>query len=161
MLAKIRINKNKKKMNRGLTDDLYVNTEYAVDVENLVVHYETGATTVNAVNSINIKLRKRGVLGIVGETGAGKTTAMLSLMRLVPSPPGVIKSGKIIVNGIDMSKLSSQELGAVRGKEISMIFQDPMTSLNPVMTVGEQIAESIMQHESVGLAEAMKGQWLF
>ena len=148
--------KNAEKIRMNLPDDVYVNSEYAVDVEGLVVYYETGNITVKAVNSIDIKLRKRGVLGIVGETGAGKTSAMLSLMRLVPFPPGVTKSDKIIVNGIDMSKLSPQELGAVRGKEISMIFQDPMTSLNPVMTVGEQIAESIMQHEAANLAEAMK-----
>jgi len=143
--------KNKQKI-----DGASLNSEYAVDVENLVVHYETSAAIVKAVNSISIKLKKGKVLGIVGETGAGKTTAMLSLMRLVQSPPGVVKNGKIIVNGIDMLSLSPDELGIVRGKEISMIFQDPMTSLNPVMTVGDQIAESIIQHESLNKIEAFK-----
>ena len=146
---------NKVRAKTKLPDDVYVKSDYVVDVENLEVHYETGGITVKAVNSIDIKLKRRGVLGIVGETGAGKTSAMLSLLRLVPSPPGIIKSGKIVVNGIDMSKLSTQDLGSVRGKEISMIFQDPMTSLNPVMTVGEQIAESIMQHEALNLVDAM------
>jgi peptide/nickel transport system ATP-binding protein len=131
-------------------------TNYAVDVQDLTIHYETGNTVVKAVNSIDIRLKKKSVMGIVGETGAGKTTAMLSLMRLVPNPPGVIKSGKIVVNGIDMSKLAPRELGVVRGKEISMIFQDPMTSLNPVMTVGDQIAESIALHEGLGPNVAME-----
>lgn len=133
-----------------------IDTDYAVDVENLVIHYETEQSTVMAVNSIDLKLKRKSIMGIVGETGAGKTTAMLSLLRLVPNPPGVIKSGKILVNGLDMQKLSTKELSAVRGSEIAMIFQDPMTSLNPVMSVGEQIAESILQHESVGNVEAMK-----
>jgi len=131
------------------------NTEYAVDVEDLVIHYETEGSTVKAVNSIDLKLRKKSIMGIVGETGAGKTTAMLSLLRLVPNPPGVVKSGKIIVNGIDMQALSQKELSKVRGKEIAMIFQDPMSSLNPVLTIGEQIAESIVLHERLRPAAAM------
>ena len=145
-----------KKKKITLSDNIYADTGYAVDAENLTLHYKTGDTVVKAVNSINIKLKRGSVLGIVGETGAGKTTAMLSLMHLVPNPPGVMESGRIIVNGIDMSKLSHREIGLVRGKEIAMIFQDPMTSLNPVMTVGEQIAESIVQHESVSMTEAVK-----
>lgn len=130
-------------------------TDYAIEVENLEIYYETDRSVVKAVNSIDLKLRKKSVMGLVGETGAGKTTAMLSLMCLIPSPPGVIKKGKVIVNGIDMRSLSKRELGAVRGKEISMIFQDPMSSLNPVMTVGQQIAESIIMHEKISGAEAM------
>lgn len=133
-----------------------MNTDYAVDIENLVIHYATEQSTVKAVNSINLKLKRKSIMGIVGETGAGKTTAMLSLLRLVPNPPGVIKSGKIMVNGLDIQKLSTKELCAVRGREIAMIFQDPMSSLNPVMTIGEQIAESILQHELVGKDEATK-----
>lgn len=133
-----------------------INTDYVIDVEDLVIHYETEQSTVMAVNSIDLKLKRKSILGIVGETGAGKTTAMLSLLRLVPNPPGIIKSGKIIVNGLDIQKLSTKELSAVRGSEIAMIFQDPMTSLNPVMSVGDQIAESIIQHESVGKVKAME-----
>ena len=137
-------------------DSLREQSDYAVDIENLTIHYETGSSVVKAVNDISIKLQKGTVLGLVGETGAGKTTSMLSLLRLVPNPPGVIKSGKILVNGIDISALGAKDLGNVRGKEISMIFQDPMTSLNPVMTVGDQITESILQHEKVGKATAVE-----
>lgn len=131
-------------------------TERAVDVENLIVHYVTSSETVEAVNSINLKLKRKKTLGLVGETGAGKTTAMLSLMRMVPSPPGKIIDGKIKVNGLDMMKLSPAQLQSVRGSEIAMIFQDPMTSLNPVLTVGDQIAESILLHRNVSKAEALE-----
>jgi len=151
-----RLKNLRKKKTITLPDNVYVKTDYAVDVENLSVRYEVGDTVVRAVNSIDIKLKKGSVLGIVGETGAGKTTAMLSLMHLVPDPPGIVDCDRLIINGIDMSKLTSRELGLVRGKDIAMIFQDPMTSLNPVMTIGEQIAESIVQHEAVSIAEAMK-----
>lgn len=130
-------------------------TKWVVDVENLVVHYVTSSETVKAVNSINLKLEKKKTLGLVGETGAGKTTAMLSLMRMVPNPPGEIVSGRIKVNGLDMMQLSPAQLQSVRGSEIAMIFQDPMTSLNPVLTVGEQIAESILIHRSVTNAVAL------
>lgn len=131
-------------------------TKWVVDVEDLVVHYVTSSETVKAVNSINLKVEKKKTLGLVGETGAGKTTAMLSLMRMVPNPPGEIVSGRIKVNGLDMMQLSPAQLQSVRGSEISMIFQDPMTSLNPVLTVGEQIAESILLHRNVTRAEALK-----
>ena len=131
-------------------------TDLAIDIEGLYINYQTHGRNVKAVNGIDLKVKKKSVMGIVGETGAGKTTAMLSLLRLVPDPPGIVKSEKIAVNGIDMAKLSDKELGAVRGKEISMIFQDPMTSLNPVLTVGDQIAESIMMHEGLGPAAAVQ-----
>lgn len=131
-------------------------SQFAVEVENLVVQYVTSAETVEAVNSIDLKLKKRSTLGLVGETGAGKTTAMLSLMKMVPSPPGVIKSGSIKVNGLDIMKLTPAELQSVRGSEIAMIFQDPMTSLNPVITVGDQIAESILLHRNISKAEAFE-----
>lgn len=130
-------------------------TEWAVDVEGLTVHYVTSAETVKAVNAIDLKLKKKRTLGLVGETGAGKTTAMLSLMRMVPDPPGQIISGQIRVNGLDMMQLTPAELQSVRGGEIAMIFQDPMTSLNPVLTVGDQIAESILLHRNVSKSEAM------
>ena len=121
--------------------------ELVLDIENLVIHFELEDETVYAVNGIDMKLGKGKILGLVGETGAGKTTTALSALRLVPDPPGVIKSGKIMVAGHDIMKLSSTELQKVRGKDVSMIFQDPMTSLNPVYTVGQQIAESIYLHE--------------
>lgn len=143
----------KKKTNISLNR---VDSEYAVEIEGLEIVYKTDAATVHAVNSIDLKLKKKSVLGLVGETGAGKTTAMLSLLKLIQSPPGIIQSGKIRVNGLDIMSLSPEELCAVRGSEISMIFQDPMTSLNPVMTVGEQIAESVLLHDGVSREEAMK-----
>ena len=101
-------------------------TDLAVSVENLVVHYETSSETVEAVNSISFSLKKKRTLGLVGETGAGKTTAMLALMNMVPNPPGRIIEGEIRVNGLDMRKLTPAQLQHVRGSEIAMIFQDPM-----------------------------------
>ena len=95
-------------------------------------------------------------MGLVGETGAGKTTTALSILNLVPSPPGVIKSGSIVLDGEDVLQMSEKELEQMRGNDVAMIFQDPMTALNPVITVGEQIAESIMLHEHVSQKEAME-----
>ncbi|MEM1485046.1 ABC transporter ATP-binding protein [Oscillospiraceae bacterium PP1C4] len=125
-----------------------------LDVKDLVVHYETEDGNVKAVNGIDIQLGRGKTLGLVGETGAGKTTAALAILRLVPEPPGVIKKGSIHVDGNDMMSLSPTQLEQVRGKEVSMIFQDPMTALNPVFTVGEQIAESIEIHEKLPKAKA-------
>lgn len=126
----------------------------AVEIRNLVVEYRTSKEVVQAVNGIDLKLVRKRTLGLVGETGAGKTTAMLALMGLVPNPPGIIVDGSIRVNGIDMRALTPEQLSAVRGKELAMIFQDPMTSLNPVLTVGEQIQESILFHEDISKKEA-------
>ncbi len=125
-----------------------------LNIKNLVVHYETESGTVEAVGGIDITLKKRRALGLVGETGAGKTTTAKAMLRLVPDPPGVIKSGVIELDGEDILKKSVRELEKIRGKDISMIFQDPMTALNPVFTVGEQIAESIRLHEPVSGEEA-------
>jgi len=123
-------------------------------VKDLVVHYILENETVEAVNGISFSLKKSRTIGLVGETGAGKTTTALSIMNIVPSPPGSIVSGDIEVCGHKMLKRSPKELAKIRGKDIAMIFQDPMTSLNPVMTVGSQIAESVFIHEDVGKAEA-------
>lgn len=130
--------------------------ELILDVKDLVVHYELEEETVYAVNGIDLQLRRGETLGLVGETGAGKTTAALAILRLVPDPPGVVKSGTITVAGHDMMSVSAKELEEIRGKDVSMIFQDPMTALNPVLTVGEQIAESIQIHERVSAGEAME-----
>jgi len=125
-----------------------------LDIKNLTVHFVTEDETVEAVNDVSIHLKKGEILGLVGETGAGKTTTALATLNLVPNPPGVIKSGSIHVCGKDMLKLTPKELERVRGSDVSMIFQDPMTSLNPVFTVGEQIAESIRLHETCTKQEA-------
>lgn len=128
--------------------------DIVLDIQDLAIRYVTDDATTYAVNHINLKLKRQGTLGLVGETGAGKTTTVLSILNLIPDPPGVIDSGKILVNGRDVQKLSQKELSEMRGKEVAMIFQDPMTSLNPVMTVGDQIAESIMLHEGLNKHDA-------
>ncbi|MDK4490966.1 ABC transporter ATP-binding protein [Fusobacterium necrophorum] len=127
-----------------------------LEIKNLEVQYVTDEETVYAVNSIDIALNEGETLGLVGETGAGKTTTALGIMRLVPNPPGKIIGGDIIYEGENLLKLSEEEMRKIRGNKISMIFQDPMTSLNPVMTVGEQIAEVIQIHENTSTEEAMK-----
>ena len=132
------------------------NKEYIMNIEDLTVYYELETETVKAINNVSLKLEKGKTLGLVGETGAGKTTLALSLLRLVPDPPGVIKSGKIEIVGKDILSLSKKEMEKVRGDDVSMIFQDPMTSLNPVYTVCDQIAESIVLHQKVSKQEAEK-----
>ena len=114
-----------------------------LDIKDLVIHYETDDGTVEAVNGLDIQLEYGKTLGLVGETGSGKTTTALSILRLVPDPPGVIKNGSITLDGKDILNLPQKDLESIRGNLVSMIFQDPMTSLNPVLTVGEQIAEVI------------------
>jgi len=127
-----------------------------LNIKDLTIHYITEDGTVKAVNGIDIQLDEGQTLGLVGETGAGKTTTALGIMRLVPNPPGKIMNGKIEFEGKNLLELSEEEMRMIRGNKISMIFQDPMTSLNPVMTVGEQIAEVIEIHQNVSKQEAMK-----
>ena len=130
--------------------------ENILEIKDLVVHYETDDGCVQAVNGLSFSIGRERTLGLVGETGAGKTTTALSILNLVPSPPGVIKSGSIVLDGEDVLQMSEKELEQMRGNDVAMIFQDPMTALNPVITVGEQIAESIMLHEHVSQKEAME-----
>ena len=130
--------------------------DLVLDIQDLTVHYVMEKETVEAVNHIDIQLKGGEVLGLVGETGAGKTTTALAILNLVPDPPGVIKTGSIKVCGKDVLAMSPKELEQMRGDYMSMIFQDPMTSLNPVFTVGDQIAESIKLHNHVSQAEANK-----
>ena len=127
-----------------------------LEVKDLAVVFETDEETVYAVNGLNFSLERGKTIGLVGETGAGKTTTALSILNLVPNPPGRISSGEIILDGKNVLKMSDRELEDIRGRVVSMIFQDPMTSLNPVMTVGDQIAESIQLHEKVSKKEALK-----
>jgi len=127
-----------------------------LEIKDLVVHYDTEGGVVRAANGINIKIGQKESLGLVGETGAGKTTTALSILRIIPDPPGKIISGSIMVDGVDLMSFTEEEMEGIRGKEVSMIFQDPMTALNPVFTVGEQIAESIQIHEQVSAREAME-----
>lgn len=128
-----------------------------IRIENLTVHYETDDAVVHALNDISLSMKKGETLGLVGETGAGKTTLARSILRLVPSPPGVIKDGRIFFEGKDMLMLSEAQMRSIRGNSISMIFQDPMTSLNPVMTVGDQIMEVVEAHnKALGKEEMVK-----
>lgn len=121
-------------------------SETILDIKNLEVIYKTDLETVKAVNGIDLRVEKGKTLGLVGETGAGKTTAALSILRLLPSTTGRILKGSISFNGKNILELSEREMQEIRGEKIAMVFQDPMTSLNPVMTVGEQIAEAITLH---------------
>ena len=120
--------------------------KYALEIENLKVEYHVDKEVVHALNGISFKLGEGETIGLVGETGAGKTTTGLSILRLIPSPPGVVE-GTIRIKGEDISTLSENRMGEIRGNVVSMIFQDPMTSLNPTMTVEAQIAEVIRLHE--------------
>ena len=124
-------------------------------VEDLVVKYFLRTSTCEAVNGVSFTIDKGERVGLVGETGAGKTTTALSILDLVPNPPGRIVSGKIILNGEDIRKKSVHEVRKIRGNDVAMIFQDPMTSLNPVMTVGDQIMEVVRLHNDVSKFEAM------
>ena len=130
-------------------------SENILEVKDLVVHYETDDGCVQAVNGMNFSIGKKKTLGLVGETGAGKTTTAMSILNLVPNPPGKIKQGSIILDGKNVLEMNDEELEAMRGNDVAMIFQDPMTALNPVLTVGDQIAESIMLHQNVSEEEAM------
>lgn len=127
-----------------------------LEVRDLVVEYVTDDATVYAVNGIDIDLKKEQTLGLVGETGAGKTTTAMAIMNLLPDMTGKIRNGSIMLNGKNMLTLPEETLDEMRGKEIAMIFQDPMTALNPVFTIGEQIAEALMIHEKMSRDEAMK-----
>ena len=121
-------------------------SEKLLEVKNLEVQYKTDKAIVRAVNGISLTLDRGETIGLVGETGAGKTTTALSLLRLLPEVTGRIPNGEIIFDGKDILKLSEEEMRHIRGDKISMIFQDPMTALNPVYTVGEQIHEAIALH---------------
>ncbi|HYK78149.1 MAG TPA: ATP-binding cassette domain-containing protein, partial [Micropepsaceae bacterium] len=112
-----------------------------LEIDDLKVGFDTEAGLVRAVDGVSLNLDKGRTLGLVGESGCGKSVTATSILRLVPSPPGKILGGEIRFNGIDLLKLARDELPKIRGKEIAMIFQDPMTSLNPVFTVEKQMAE--------------------
>lgn len=127
-----------------------------LNVENLVIHYETDEEVVEAVNNISFRLKKGEVLGLVGETGAGKTTTALGIMGLLPPKVGHVIQGKIELDGENLFDKSEREMRNIRGKKISMIFQDPMTALNPVKTVGEQIAEVVLLHSHCSKVEALR-----
>jgi oligopeptide/dipeptide ABC transporter ATP-binding protein len=118
-----------------------------LEIQDLQTHFVTDAGTVRAVDGVSLKVRKGETLGIVGESGCGKSVTALSVLRLIPNPPGRVVGGKILLDGRNLLELPEDEMRKVRGGSISMIFQEPMTSLNPVFTVGDQIAEGIRLHQ--------------
>jgi oligopeptide transport system ATP-binding protein len=128
--------------------------ERLLEVKDLSTHFFTHVGVVKAVNGVSFTLDHEETLGIVGESGSGKTVAALSVMRLIPDPPGKVVAGDIKLAGRDLRALDEDEMRGVRGNDIAMIFQDPMTSLNPVFKVGNQIAEAIMLHQDKGKDEA-------
>ena len=117
-----------------------------LDIKNLSTHFNTSAGTIKAVNDVSFELREGETLGLVGESGCGKSVTALSIMRLVPSPPGRIVSGDVIFQGQNLLKISEAEMQNVRGRDIGMIFQEPMTSLNPVLSIGRQLREPLELH---------------
>ena len=130
--------------------------DMVLEMENLNVKFVLEEETVEAVNGISLHMRTGETLGLVGETGAGKTTTALSILKLIDSPPGVLECDRMEVCGQDVLKMTTSELEHIRGSLVSMIFQDPMTSLNPVFTVGQQIAESLERHENLNKNDAWK-----
>jgi peptide/nickel transport system ATP-binding protein len=129
--------------------------ERLLEVKGLKTYFFTDEGVVRAVDGIDLYINKGETLGIVGESGSGKSVTALSIMRLIPTPPGRIVAGTINYNGRNLLELPPAQMRKIRGKEISMIFQEPMTSLNPVFTVGEQIAEAVRLHEGLGRRDAM------
>ena len=127
-----------------------------LEIRDLVIQYFTSEGVVEAVNGVSLRVEKGETLGLVGETGAGKTTTALGILGLVPDPPGRIVSGSIRCNGEELTEKTEREMHGIRGKQVSMIFQDPMTALNPVIRVEEQIEEVILQHDRISKVEAKR-----
>jgi len=130
-------------------------TEPLLDIRNLHTYFRADEGLAKAVNGVDLVVPKGQTLGLVGESGCGKSVTALSIMRLVPDPPGRIVQGEIMLEGRDLLKLTEHEMRTVRGKTIAMIFQEPMTALNPVYRIGSQMAEVIQLHQKVGRTEAM------
>ncbi len=127
-----------------------------LEIRDLAVHYYSNRKVVEAVNHLSLDMKKGTVLGLVGETGAGKTTLALSIVNMIRGPQGKIVQGSLRFNGKDILAMGRQELRGLRGKDIAMIFQDPMTALNPVLPVGDQIAETVIRHEGLTRAQGWK-----
>ncbi len=132
------------------------NNEPLLSIKDLYVEYTSESKIIQAVNGVSVELKKGRTLGLVGETGAGKTTIAKSTIGILPSPPGRIKSGSIKFEGQELVGMDPKEMSHIQGEQISMIFQDPMTALNPTMTVGAQIADGIRFHEKCSKVESIK-----
>ena len=127
-----------------------------LSIRNLTVEYTSDKQIIHAVNNVSLDLKRGETLGLVGETGAGKTSIAKAILRILPDPPAKIKSGEILFNNKDIVKMKDAELLGIRGRQIAMIFQDPMTALNPTMRIGKQIAEGIKEHRNMSNHEAGK-----
>jgi oligopeptide transport system ATP-binding protein len=130
--------------------------EQLLNVQNLETHFKTPDGVVHAVNGVSFNLKEGETLGVVGESGCGKSVTMLSCLRLIPSPPGKVVAGEAVFRGKDLLKMDSEDIRQIRGGQISMVFQDPMTSLNPVMNIGKQMAEPLMLHLNMTREQARK-----
>jgi peptide/nickel transport system ATP-binding protein len=126
-----------------------------LDIRGLKTHFKTDDGMVRAVDGVDIMIGRGETVGVVGESGCGKTVTAMSILKLVPMPPGIIVDGKIVFEGRDLVPLDSEAMDEIRSKEIAIVFQEPMTSLNPVYTIGEQIAEVVRRHEGLSRQEAM------
>jgi oligopeptide transport system ATP-binding protein len=124
-----------------------------LEVQDLETHFKTREGTVHAVNGVSIRLKEGETLGIVGESGCGKSVTVMSILRLIPSPPGKVVNGHAHFQGKDLLQISDEDMRFVRGGQISMVFQDPMTSFNPVLTIGRQVAEPLEIHKGMGRKE--------
>lgn len=131
------------------------NTDTLLDVSDLKTYFHTDQGICKAVDGVSFSVKAGDTLGIVGESGSGKSVSTLSILRLIPEPPGKIESGTVRFDGVDLLNLSRKEMRKIRGNTISMIFQDPMTSLNPVFQVGEQIAEAVRLHQDLSRSAAL------
>ena len=132
-----------------------------LEVKDLHVSFNTFAGEVQAVRGVNFELNEGETLAIVGESGSGKSVTSSAIMRLLPEPQGYIKSGQILYKGEDLGKKTEKEMEKIRGKEISMVFQDPMSSLNPTMKIGKQISEGLIKHQGLSKDEAWKKPLIF
>src|SRR3954465_2948255 len=125
-----------------------------LELKNLSVAFDTERGEIRPVRDVSLSIFPGQTVALVGESGCGKSVTALSILRLIPQPPGRIAGGQVVFNGRDLLALSEHEMRSVRGKDIAMIFQEPMTSLNPVYTIGDQIVEAVMLHQHVGSREA-------